>query len=120
MPWTRRSCLKAGGAALWARAAGVALGAAAGRGALRAQVSSKADGTRLAMPGLFRGRVVAVEHPGCLISGQYQAEPVRQMMRRGMTDLTGAGGWEDAWRLFVQPGDVVGIKVNPVGAPHVI
>ena len=37
------------------------------------------------------------------------------MMRKGMTDLTGAGGWADAWRLLVEPGDVVGIKVNPVG-----
>ena len=41
------------------------------------------------------------------------------MMRRGMEELTG-GGWVEAWRQFVQPGDVVGIKVNPVGQPHVI
>src|SRR5207237_5011224 len=26
----------------------------------------------------------------------------------------------DAWRRFFAPGDVVGIKVNPVGAPHAI
>jgi uncharacterized protein (DUF362 family) len=95
-------------------------GPAAASCALAAQVSSKADASKLAMPGLFRGRVVAVEHPGCILEGRYQAEPVQLMMRKGMTDLTGAAGWVDAWRLFVEPGDVVGIKVNPVGQPHVI
>jgi uncharacterized protein (DUF362 family) len=99
---------------------GAALGTTAnGALARAAQVSSKADASKLAMPGPFRGRVVAVEHPGSIISGHYQAEPVRQMMRKGMSELTGAD-WADAWRLFVQPGDVVGIKVNPVGDPHVI
>ena len=42
------------------------------------------------------------------------------MMQRGMMDLTGADGWIDAWRYFFEPGDVVGIKVNPVGQPLVI
>src|SRR5713226_9376289 len=116
MRWTRRNCLKAMGGTM-----GAALGATTGTARmLAAQVSSKADAGKLALPGLYRGRVVAVEHPGSIIEGKYQAEPVRQMMRKGMTDLTGAGGWVDAWRLFVEPGDVVGIKVNPVGQPHVI
>jgi hypothetical protein len=88
--------------------------------ALTAQVSSKVDASKLAMPGLYRGRVVAIENPRSIIDGRYQAEPVRQMMRKGMTELTGAAGWEDAWRLFFEPGDVVGIKVSPVGQPHVI
>jgi hypothetical protein len=35
------------------------------------------------------------------------------MMRRGMTGLTGAADWVDAWKQFVQPGDVVGLKLNP-------
>jgi hypothetical protein len=88
--------------------------------ALTAQVSSKVDASKLAMPGLYRGRVVAIENPRSIIDGRYQAEPVRQMMRKGMAELTGAAGWEDAWRLFFEPGDVVGIKVSPVGQPHVI
>src|SRR5437879_759863 len=113
MQWTRRNYLKvAGGAALGATTVPARM--------LAAQVSSKAAASKLAMPGLFRGRVVAVEHPGSIVEGRYQAEAVQQMMRKGMTALAGAGGWDDAWRLFVRPGDVVGIKVNPVGAPHVI
>jgi hypothetical protein len=87
--------------------------------ALAARTDSKAEEGKLAMPGLFRGRVVAVESPAALVSGQYQAEPVRQMMRRGMVELTGADGWVDAWRRFFEPGDVVGIKLSPVGQPLV-
>src|SRR5262249_42918254 len=116
MQCTRRNCLKVPGGAV-----GAALAAMSGPARrLGAQVSSKADVSKLAMPGLFRGRVVAVENPEAIVEGRYQARPVQQMMRKGMTDLTGASGWVDAWRLFVEPGDVVGIKVNPVGDPHVI
>ena len=42
------------------------------------------------------------------------------MIRKGMAELTQTDGGADAWRQFVGPGDVVGIKVNPVGQPHVI
>lgn len=82
-------------------------------------VSSKTELSRLGIPGLFKGRVVSVEHPGSILGGAYQAEPVREMIRRGMVGLTGAGDWQAAWRLFFEPGDVVGIKLNPVGYPHV-
>ncbi len=84
-----------------------------------AQVSSNAPASKLGMPGLFRGRVVEVHHPGCLDGGKYQAEPVQHMLEAGLNELTGTGGWVDAWRLFAQPGDVVGIKVNPVGFPEI-
>jgi hypothetical protein len=67
------------------------------------------------MPGAFPGRVVAVDHPACIVSGKYQAEPVRAMMRKGMTELTQAPSWIDAWRMLFEKGDVVGIKVSPVG-----
>ncbi len=81
---------------------------------------SKAAGSRLGIPGPFPGRVIAVRHPGSIISGAFQAAPIRAMMHKGMAALTGAEGWADAWRVFFEPGDVVGIKVNPVGAPHVM
>ena len=34
-----------------------------------------------------------------------------------MKDLTGADDAVEAWRTFFEPGDVVGIKMNPVGNP---
>ncbi len=74
---------------------------------------------RLGMPGPYPGRVVAVEHPGSVVAGAYRAEAINEMMRKGMLELTGAPGWPDAWRVFFQPGDVVGIKVNPVGGKKI-
>jgi uncharacterized protein (DUF362 family) len=93
----------------------------AGPLALASQVSSLAAPlSGLGLPGPYRGRVVSVQSDRSIVSGAYQAEPVRDMIRRGMMELTGADGWVDAWRKFVEPGDVVGIKLNPVGRPQVI
>jgi hypothetical protein len=69
------------------------------------------------MPGPWPGRVIAVEHAHAIDNGLYQAEAVKQMMTRGMTSLTGAPAWADAWRALFEKGDVVGIKVSPVGGP---
>src|SRR5262249_56439936 len=69
-----------------------------------------------AMPGRFPGRVVEVRHPGA-VNADYGVNPdaVNQMMDRGMTALTGAEHPVEAWRSVFERGDVVGIKVNPVG-----
>ncbi|MBL8295948.1 MAG: DUF362 domain-containing protein [Bryobacterales bacterium] len=74
----------------------------------------------LGIPGPFPGKVIAVHSPSCIAEDKYQQEPVNAMIRRGLQELTGAPHWVDAWRMFVQPGDVVGIKVNPNGMPRVI
>ena len=81
---------------------------------------SKSSNSKLGIPGPYRGRVIAVHHPGSIVSGKFQSEPIRNMMHKGMLQLTGAGDWVEAWRFFFEPGDVVGIKVNPVGQPQVI
>ena len=119
MRFSRRECLKT----LTSMTGGLAAAFAAGRAkalALAARTESKIEASKLAMPGLYRGRVVAIQNPAALVSGQYQAEEVSKMIRRGMTELTGADDWMGAWRRFFEPGDVVGIKVNPVGQPLVI
>jgi hypothetical protein len=87
--------------------------------ALSAQTSSPAAAS-LAMPGRFRGRVAEVRHEGSIVSNAYQSAAIRPMMHRGMMELTGAPDWQSAWRMFFSRGDVVGVKVNPVGRPHVI
>ena len=76
---------------------------------------SKAATTKPGMPGPFPGRVVGITHPGSITAGAYQPEPIRKMMEKGMTALTGAPGWTEAWSTFFEKGDVVGIKVSPVG-----
>jgi hypothetical protein len=112
MRFNRRDCLKAMGVGLAAASGVESL-------ALAACSVSKTDSSKLRMPGLYPGRVVSVENPAVLAAGQYQAGAVQQMMRRGMTQLTEADSWTDAWRLLFEPGDVVGIKLNPVGQPLV-
>lgn len=79
---------------------------------------SRAENRKFGIPGPYPGKVVAVEHPGCIAGGLYQREPVQAMMQRGMLELTGAPAWQDAWRTLFEKGDVVGIKVSPVGGPH--
>ena len=81
------------------------------------QSSSRAEDQKLGIPGPYPGRVIAVEHSGSIVSGAYQPQPIRQMMERGMSELTGAPSWADSWRSFFNKGDVVGIKVSPVGGP---
>lgn len=112
MQFNRRDCLKALGL-------GVAAVSGAKSLAMAARSVSKIDTGKLRMPGLYPGRVVSIENSAVLASGQYQAGAVQQMMRSGMTELTGADSWTDSWRLFFEPGDVVGIKLNPVGQPLV-
>jgi len=73
--------------------------------------------SNLGIPGPYPGRVIAVEHPGSIVTGVYQKEAIQQMVRRGMTELTQAPAWQDAWRTFFEKGDVVGLKVCPVGGP---
>src|SRR5262245_51131972 len=81
--------------------------------ALNAQTTSKSAPSRLSMPGLAPGRVVAVSHPGSIIDGKFQERPIQKMIEEGMIDLTEAPDLTAAWRTFFEPGDVVGIKVNP-------
>ena len=71
-----------------------------------------------AMPGPFPGRVVEV-HRADAVSPEYvvNQSAVGDMLDEGMTRLTGAdsGDVKAAWGRFFQRGDVVGVKVNPVG-----
>ena len=72
------------------------------------------------LPGRFPGRVVAVERQGIVTERAYNREAVQSVMHKGMMELTGAPSPEEAWRSFFEPGDVVGVKLNPVGRPFVI
>ena len=100
--WSRRDVVRLGGAGLAAAAAGDAWAGVAG------------------LPGAFPGKVVAVEHGKAYTAGAYQAEPVQQMIRRGLVELTGAPDYVAAWRTLVEPGEVVGIKANTNGNPYLV
>ena len=74
------------------------------------------------MPGPFPGRVISVASDKCVdtSTGQANDEVVKEMMARGMRELTGAASTRDAWARFFNPADVVGIKVNCGGYPYCI
>jgi hypothetical protein len=82
------------------------------------QSRSRTEAQKLGIPGPYPGRVIAVDHSGSIIGGAYQRGPIQQMIERGMKELTSAPSWQDAWRVFFEKGDVVGIKVSPVGGPN--
>ncbi|RFT16785.1 MAG: hypothetical protein OP8BY_1398 [Candidatus Saccharicenans subterraneus] len=73
--------------------------------------------TRYSLPGLFPGRVVEVHDPRAMDAetGKASAELVKAMFEGGIINLTGQN-LKKSFDLFFTRDDVVGIKVNPVGA----
>ena len=71
----------------------------------------------LGMPGLFPGRVIEVRDPNSIVRNRVSQSIVRQMLEHAMRELTGEESAREAWAKFVQPNDIVGIKINPSGAP---
>ena len=66
-----------------------------------------------------KSRVVSVSAPDMLADGQYNPEAVARAFTAGLRELTGEKKAADAWASLFSPGDVVGIKINGVGAPRV-
>ncbi|MFN0087040.1 MAG: DUF362 domain-containing protein [Blastocatellia bacterium] len=79
----------------------------------------KSAADALGMPGPYPGQVVSVKSEGVLSADgkEIDAGIVREMMERGMRALTKQRHTLDAWRQFIRPEDIVGIKVNVVGRP---
>ena len=73
------------------------------------------------MPGPYPGQVVRVHSENSIDSANAQVNRplVKQMIARGLTELTGDARVEDAWARFISPNDVVGIKLNCSGAPNI-
>jgi hypothetical protein len=69
-----------------------------------------------ALPGPFPGVVVKVTDRRALVGDKFDGKVVGEMVQKGLQNLTGKNA-KDSFRLFFQPTDVVGLKVNPVGAP---
>ena len=71
----------------------------------------------LGMPGLFPGRVIEIRDPNAIIRNRISQPVVHGMLERAMLELTGEKSAKAAWAKFIEPNDVVGIKINPSGAP---
>jgi uncharacterized protein (DUF362 family) len=67
------------------------------------------------MPGRYPGQVVRIDTRVVSSQGRLDSAKVKACVNRGMSELTGEEDVRAAWRQFVSPSDIVGIKVNPIG-----
>ncbi|MCX6555028.1 MAG: DUF362 domain-containing protein [Candidatus Aminicenantes bacterium] len=71
--------------------------------------------TKYSLPGLFPGKVVAVADSRAMNEARVDGKVVAEMFEKGIRALTGKS-LAKSCKLFFDKKDVVGIKVNPVGA----
>lgn len=106
-------------------------GAAVGAGALAFASEAEAQSARGApapvnfaatrpagfTPWTQNGKVVRVTKPGSMRAGNLfpKVEDAAAMVERAVKELTGESTLAGAWRKFVHPSDMVGIKVNGLG-----
>jgi hypothetical protein len=69
------------------------------------------------VPGPYPGRVIEVRNPRMITNNVKNRDAIQTALTRGVKELTGVTDAVEAWRSFFEPGDVVGVKMNPVGNP---
>jgi hypothetical protein len=72
---------------------------------------------KFGVPGPYPGRVIEVRNKAMIRNGVKDRAAIGASLGRGMKELVGADDAVGAWRSFFEPGDVVGVKMNPVGNP---
>lgn len=90
--------------------------------------SSAAAGAAVTLNPLFsiggnlpkdNSKVVSVAANNILDGIKYRPNVVNRVFGKGLTELTGENSLEDAWSSLFGQDDVVGIKINCVGAPKI-
>jgi uncharacterized protein (DUF362 family) len=66
------------------------------------------------MPGKFPGKVILVKNANAVVNDSPVEAIAYLMLQKSMLELTGQGNIKNAWRMFVSPGEKIGLKVNPV------
>ena len=66
------------------------------------------------MPGKFPGKVVLVKNLNSVVNDIPVEEAAYLMLTKSMLELTGQKDIRQAWKMFVSPGEKIGLKVNPV------
>lgn len=66
------------------------------------------------MPGKFPGKVVHLKNQKAVAGNVIIDKEANLMIEKGMLELTGQKNIKSAWRMFVSPGEKIGLKVNPV------
>ena len=121
-PVNRRDFVKTLGAASAATAGGLVL-AGPGFGQtppapVETNVSdfTKVPRTPRSLPGPFPGKVVKVTDKRSLVNDTFDGKVIAEMFAKGVSTLTGKN-LKESFKLLIDPKDIVGIKVNPVGPP---
>ena len=66
------------------------------------------------MPGKYPGRVVVIKHKDAVVNDEPVEAAAYVMLEKAMLELTHGSDLAKAWRMFVKPGEKIGLKVNPV------
>jgi hypothetical protein len=66
------------------------------------------------MPGKFPGKVILVKNSNAVVNDLPVEAVAYLMLQKSMIELTGSENITKAWRMFVSPGEKIGLKVNPV------
>ncbi|GAB4370445.1 MAG: hypothetical protein Kow0042_12700 [Calditrichia bacterium] len=70
--------------------------------------------TDASLPGKFPGTVVAAYHSESVVNNRPDYARINRLLESCLLTLTGASSLKNAWREFVSPKDIIGLKVNPV------
>ncbi len=73
--------------------------------------------TENSMPGKFPGKVIQVSNNNSVVENKIIYTAAYDMVAKGMLSLTGKSSLKDAWKMFVNEKDRIGLKVNPIGGP---
>jgi hypothetical protein len=71
--------------------------------------------TKYSLPGIFPGKVVQAHDSNAMPDGKPDSKIIKQMFSSGIEILTGKN-LQDSFSVFFTKEDIVGLKVNPVGA----
>lgn len=66
------------------------------------------------MPGKFPGKVLVVKNINSVVNDVPVEAAAYLMLQKSMLELTGQKNLKKAWKMFVNPGEKIGLKVNPV------
>jgi uncharacterized protein (DUF362 family) len=71
--------------------------------------------TAESLPGKYPGQVVRISTGSASSEGRLDSARIKAAVEKGIQELTDEEDIQSAWRKFVSPQDIVGIKVNPIG-----
>lgn len=76
--------------------------------------AAKVPRNESSMPGKFPGRVIHIKNSKSVVNDEPLESEAYKMIEKAMLELTQQQNLKKAWNQFVNPGERIGLKVNPV------